>query len=239
MQLEEFKQELLKVSKMANIDLKQKEIEEFYWYMGNLIEWNEKMNLTAIIEPKEIIIKHFIDSLTINKYMKEASIIIDVGTGAGFPGIPIKIVNPDKQITLLDSLNKRILFLENVIEELQLNKIEAIHNRAEEIGKNEKYREQYDVSVSRAVAPLNVLVEYLIPFVKLGGRSICMKGPKIEEELEQAKSAIQRLGGRIDKVDCFQLPNTQIERNIIVIEKIKNTPKEFPRKAGIPSKKPI
>lgn len=239
MQLEEFEKELLRSSKIVNIELQQREIEEFYCYMKSLIEWNKKMNLTAIIEPKEIIMKHFIDSLTINKYIKEANTIIDVGTGAGFPGIPIKIVSPDKKITLLDSLNKRIVFLENVIEELQLNKIETIHDRAEEMGRNENYREQYEVSVSRAVAPLNVLVEYLIPFVKVGGRSICMKGPKIEEELEQAKRAIEKLGGRIDKVDNFKLPNSEIERNIIIIEKVRNTPKEFPRKAGIPSKKPI
>lgn len=239
MKLEEFQEELFKLSKIVNINLQQEEIEKFYNYMKVLIEWNKKMNLTAIIEPKEIITKHFIDSLTINKYIKEEMTIIDVGTGAGFPGIPIKIVNPDNKITLLDSLNKRILFLETVIEELQLNKIELIHDRAEEMGKNENDREQYDVSVSRAVAPLNVLVEYLIPFVKVGGRSICMKGPKIEEELEQAKRAIEKLGGRIEKVDCFKLPNTEIERNIIIIEKIKRTPNEFPRKAGIPSKKPI
>lgn len=239
MEIKEFEQEIFNLAEKIGIQLKSKEIELFCSYMKNLLEWNTKINLTAITEQKEIILKHFIDSLTIHSYIEEKNTIMDVGTGAGFPGIPIKIIKKDCNITLLDSLNKRIMFLRDSIDKLGLEHIEAVHARAEEVGREVKYREKYDIVVSRAVAPLNILVEYLIPFVKVGGKVICMKGPKIEEELKQAQKAINQLGGTIDKIDNLKLPDTEIERNIILIKKWKNTPKEYPRKAGIPSKNPI
>ena len=204
-----------------------------------LIEWNEKINLTAITEPNEIIKKHFIDSLTILPYINENNKVIDIGTGAGFPGIPIKIANSNSEITLLDSLNKRLIFIEEVIKVLELKNIGTIHGRAEDFGKDKKYREQYDIATSRAVAPLNVLSEYLLPFVKVGGCCLCMKGSNIEEEISQSKKSIEILGGKIEKVDKFYLPESDIIRNIIIIKKLKNTPNQYPRKAGVPSKNPI
>lgn len=229
-------------AKMAeNIDEKisNEELEKFYQYMLILLEWNEKMNLTAITEPKEIILKHFIDSITINRYIKQANTLIDVGTGAGFPGIPLKIVNPEKEFVLLDSLGKRINFLKDVCEKLDINKISCIHGRAEELAIQQKYREKYDAVTSRAVAKLNVLLEYMLPFVKIGGVCICMKGPSIFEELEEAKGAIKILGGELEKVENLLLPASDIERNIIIIKKINNTPNKYPRKAGTPVKQPL
>ena len=207
--------------------------------MEMLIEWNKKINLTTIIEENEIILKHFIDSLTVMKYLKDEDKIIDVGTGAGFPGIPIAITNPSTEVTLLDSLNKRIVFLEDVVDKIDLQNIICIHGRAEEIGKNYQYREKYDLSISRAVANLTTLVEYLIPLVKIGGRCICMKGPDADEEIENAKYAIKELGGKIVEVNKFVLPESDIQRTIIIIEKVKQTPKKYPRKAGTPSKEPL
>ena len=221
------------------INLNNQQLEYFYKYMNLLIEWNEKINLTTITEPKEIIIKHFIDSLTVLKYINGANTIVDVGTGAGFPGIPLAIANENINITLVDSLNKRINFLNEVTEELKLRNIETLHSRAEEFGKNKKYRESYDISISRAVARLNVLVEYLLPAIKLGGKCICMKGPDCKEEIEEAKKAIEILGGTIETIEEFSLPGTDMQRTIIIINKIKNTPSKFPRKAGTPTKKPI
>lgn len=211
----------------------------FSKYMDLLLEWNEKINLTAITEKDEIILKHFIDSLTISKYIEKNQRLIDVGTGAGFPGIPLKIVKPDLNITLLDSLNKRVNFLNEVVQKLKFEKIEAIHGRAEELGRNKKYRESFDIATSRAVANLSTLLEYLMPFVKVGGICICMKGPNIEIELKEAKKAIDELGGKIDKIDKFCLPDTDIERNIIIIKKISKIKDKYPRKVGIPAKSPI
>ena len=173
------------------------------------------------------------------KYIKSEDKIIDIGTGAGFPGIPLKIINPDIHITLMDSLNKRINFLNDVIDKLSLKNIDAVHSRAEDLARNEKFREKYDIAVSRAVANLSTLSEYMLPFVKIGGKCICMKGPNIDEEVENAKGAISKLGGRIKSIDNFKLGNTENERNIIVIEKIAHTNPKFPRKAGLPSKEPL
>ena len=183
--------------------------------------------------------KHFIDSITIIPYINYKDNIIDVGTGAGFPGIPIKIAREDVKVTLLDSLNKRVNFLKEVISNLNLSNIQTIHGRAEDIGKNSNFREKFDVATSRAVAPLNILVEYLMPLVKKGGRCICMKGKDIKEELEISKKAINVLGGELEKVDEFYLPQSYIKRNIIIIRKMKDTPSKYPRKAGTPSKEPI
>lgn len=238
MEFEIFSEELENVAKQIEIELTKKQIEKFYNYMNLLLEWNEKINLTAIIEPREVILKHFVDSLTIAKYIKDDEKLIDVGTGAGFPGIPLSIVKENTDIVLLDSLNKRINFLEEVKENLKLENITTIHGRAEEFGKNKKEREIYDIATSRAVAPLNILLEYLLPLVKIGGKAICMKGSNIEE-IENAKNALEILGGKIEKIEEITLPNSDIKRNIIIVKKVKNTPSKYPRKPGTPSKEPI
>ena len=222
-----------------NIEISDNQLKKFDKYMELLLEWNEKINLTAIVEPDEVKIKHFLDSLTVLKYINDEDKVIDIGTGAGFPGIPLKIMKSNTKITLLDSLNKRINFLNIVIEELGLKNIEAIHGRAEEFARNKLYREKYDVAVSRAVANLSTLTEYMLPFVKVGGRCICMKGANVKEELDKAKNAIQELGGKIEKIDNFYLSNNDNERNIIIIKKVKETKSKYPRKAGIPSKEPL
>ena len=233
----EFNNSLIEKANSIGIEISQKQAEQFYKYMELLLEWNEKMNLTAITEPEEVILKHFIDSLTIIPYLKEADTVLDIGTGAGFPGIPLKILEENKKFTLLDSLNKRIIFLQTIINELELKNIQAIHGRAEEFVSKE--RETYNIVTSRAVARLNVLLEYMLPFVKIGGRCICMKSFEIEEELKEAKKAIEILGGEIEKIDEITLPSTDIKRKIVVIKKVKNTPSKYPRKAGTPAKEPI
>ena len=197
------------------------------------------MNLTAITDPKEIILKHFVDSLTIAKYVKEDKSIIDMGTGAGFPGIPIKIYRKDVKVVLADSLNKRIKFLDEVIDKLKLENVETIHCRAEELGKNKQYREKFDYATSRAVANLSTLSEYLMPFVKLNGKCIFMKTIEVEEELEKAKKAIKTLGGKVEKVDKFEIPESDLGRSIIIVKKEKITPSKFPRKPGTPAKEPL
>ena len=239
MEKEEFKKTITFLAKEIDIEFNEEQVEKFYKYMQLLLEWNEKINLTAITNPKEIILKHFIDSLTILKYIKKGANVIDVGTGAGFPGIPLKILRDDINLTLLDSLNKRINFLKLVIDELKLKNVDTIHGRAEEIGKNKRYRESFDISFSRAVANLSTLSEYLIPLVKIGGISISMKGAEIKEEIEKSKKAITLLGGNINKIDFFELPQSDIKRNLIIIEKERSTPAKFPRKPGLPSKEPI
>ena len=239
MKLEEFTKIFNNYLEKSNLILTGEKIEKFYSYMNLLIEWNKKINLTAIIEPKEIILKHFIDSLTILKYIKNNETIIDVGTGAGFPGIPLKIVRDDLKITLADSLNKRINFLNEVISKLDLKNIDAIHTRAEELGKNKKYREKFDVATSRAVANMSTLSEYLIPFIKVEGKCICMKSSDIDTEIENAKNAINILGCKIESKDKFNLPNSDLGRSVIILKKVKNTPSKFPRKAGTPAKEPI
>lgn len=239
MNIEEFSKELTKLASKIEIELSLDEIEKLYKFMNLLLEWNEKINLTAITEPEDIILKHFVDSITIKKYIKSENKVLDMGTGAGFPGIPLKIISSDTNFTLVDSLNKRIIFLNEVCDKLKLDKIENIHSRAEELAKNKKYREQYDIVTSRAVARLVSLVEYMLPFVKVGGRCICMKGSNVDEELIEAKKAINVLGGEIEKVDKFLLPNSDIERNIVIIKKIKNTSSKYPRKPGTATKQPI
>ncbi len=233
-----FSQELKEKAKKIDIILEEKQVEQFYKYMNLLLEWNEKINLTAITEPKEIILKHFIDSLTIQKYIKEEQKVIDVGTGAGFPGIPISIIKNETKITLLDSLNKRINFLNEIVSSLQLKNIKTVHARVEEFAKNKKERESYDIATSRAVAPLNILLEYLLPLVKVGGYCICMKGSSIDE-IKEAENALKILGGEIEKIENINLPDSDIQRNIIVVKKVKQTPLKYPRKPGTPSKEPI
>ena len=241
MNFTEFKNELNLGLGKLNIFLEEEQINQFYKYMNILIEWNKNINLTAITDPKEVILKHFIDSIYVLKNIEISSnsSVIDIGTGAGFPGIPLKIVRKDLNVTLLDSLNKRIMFLDNVINNLGLKDISTIHGRAEEMGKNKKYREMFDYAISRAVANLAVLSEYMIPFVKLGGKSICMKGGNIKEELENSQKALGILGGNLIHVEEFNLLDTDIKRSLIIIEKCKITPIKYPRKPGTPVKEPL
>ena len=239
MELNQFKELMKENLKELKLELSDLQLEQFYNYMNILIEWNKFMNLTGITEPEEVITKHFIDSLTVfDKIDKNAS-IIDVGTGAGFPGIPIKIAFPESKIVLLDSLNKRIKFLNEVIEKLELRDIETIHGRAEEYGRDKKYREKYDIAIARAVAPLNILLEYLMPFTKVNGKCLCMKGSSSEEEIENSKNAIKVLGGELVKTEEFYIPNTDIKRRIVQVNKNKETNNKYPRKAGTPSKEPL
>lgn len=234
-----FSKRIKELSNEIGILLKEEQVEKFYIYMQLLIEWNEKVNLTAIVEPEEIILKHFIDSMTIAENINKNAKIIDVGTGAGFPGIPLKIIREDLEVCLLDSLNKRINFLNEVISKLKLENIEASHGRAEELGRNKKYREKFDYATSRAVANLSTLSEYLLPFVKENGYCISMKGSNVEEELEQGKKAISILGGEMKQIEKFQLPQSDINRCIIIINKVKSTPAKYPRRPGTPAKEPI
>ncbi len=235
----EFSKIIHEYSNEIGVSLNEKQVNQFYNYMKLLLQWNEKMNLTAITEPEQIILKHFIDSMTISKYIEDGAKLIDVGTGAGFPGIPVKIIREDIEVTLLDSLNKRINFLKEVISQLELTKIESVHFRVEEFGKNKSYRESFDCATSRAVANLSTLVEYLIPLLKVDGFCISMKGPNIESEIQESKNAILLLGGKVERVEKFQLPRSDMDRNVVVIRKVKHTPAKFPRKPGMPSKEPI
>ena len=221
------------------MDIDNVSAEKFAVYMELLREWNEKINLTAITDEEGILVKHFFDSCSISEFVDNNSKIIDVGTGAGFPGLPLKIVNDTLNLTLVDSLNKRINFLNEVKNKLGLKNVETVHGRAEDIGIDNKYREKYDFAVSRAVAELRILVEYLLPLVKVDGKVIAMKGPNIDEEVENAKKAVKLLGGEIERIESFRLGNTDNERTVIIIKKIKNTESKYPRKAGIPRKNPL
>ena len=232
----ETKNKFIDLANKIKIELDDDKIKRFSNYMNMLLRWNEKINLTAITEEYEIVLKHFIDSLSVIKYIDSGN-IIDVGTGAGFPGIPIAILQKESKITLLDSLNKRIQFLNEVINKLELKNVTTVHSRAEDFGRENK--EKYDIAISRAVANLSTLVEYIIPFVKVGGKCICMKGSNIDEEIKNANFAIKELGGKIINIEKFELPNSDIKRTVIIIEKVNRTPIKYPRKAGIPLKKPL
>ena len=223
------------------IELSDYQLKQFYDYYELLIEWNEKINLTAITDFNEVLKKHFLDSISLVKAvpLNDSFTLIDIGTGAGFPGIPIKIAFPNIKVTLLDSLNKRVIFLEEVISKLGLTEIEAIHGRAEDFAKEGMLRESYDYSVSRAVANLSSLCEFCLPYVKVGGKFISYKSEKAKEEMQTSKNAIDVLGGNIFACENFLLPGTDMERNFVVIEKISPTPLKYPRKAGTPIKKPL
>lgn len=236
MNFDEFKSNFVEFVWQYKTKLNEEQLKKFYNYMNLLNEWNKKINLTAIIEPKDVIEKHFVDSLTAMDFINDKSKIIDIGTGAGFPGIPLKIANNTLEITLLDSLQKRVNFLNVVINDLNLSDIYAVHSRAEDFISNN--RESFDIAISRAVANISTLSEYLLPYVKVGGTAIFMKGPNIKEELENGKKAIKLLGGKVEEVNNFTLGKNN-ERNIIIVRKISNTPTKFPRKAGKPAKNPI
>lgn len=222
------------------ISLSEKQMNQFLSFYELLVEWNKVMNLTGITEFQDVVQKHFLDSLTLVKACQLSNqTVIDVGTGAGFPGIPLKIVFPELEITLLDSLSKRINFLDTVIDKLDLDKIEAIHGRAEDFAQKTFYREKFDLCVSRAVSNMTTLSEYCLPFVKIGGSFISYKSEKLTEELKDAKNAISILGGMVtDQVELV-LPASDIYRNLLVIKKEKSTPGKYPRKAGFPGKDPI
>lgn len=227
--------------KKFSITLEKRQVCQFLKYYELLLQWNSFMNLTGITEFSEVMKKHFTDSLSLAGYqdLSKINTLIDVGTGAGFPGIPLKIAFPHLKVTLLDSLNKRINFLNEVIRELELTEIEAVHGRAEDFARPEKLREKYDLSVSRAVANLSTLSEYCIPFVKKGGIFAAYKSEKGAEELTAAKKAVNLLGGKIIEKKDFALPDSDMSRTIILIQKEKETPKKFPRKVGLPSKEPL
>lgn len=234
-------EQLKKKAEILGISLTEQQCQEFQKYYEYLIEKNKVMNLTGITEKEEVIDKHFIDSLglAVKMDLTKPLTVLDLGTGAGFPGIPLKIAFPNLTITLLDSLNKRIKFLDEVIDLLGLTGIETIHGRAEDYAKPGKLREQFDLCVSRAVANLSSLSEYCIPYVKEGGYFVPYKSGNIDEELKKAGHAIGMLGGKVESVEEFQIPGTDIERTFVKIKKRKATPKRFPRKAGMPSKDPL
>lgn len=232
---------LLKGLQEWNITLNETQQEQFEKYYDLLVEWNSFMNLTGITEYEEVLTKHFLDSIALaqNFDVKAGMTLMDMGTGAGFPGLPLKIVFPELKITLVDSLNKRINFLNEVINQLNLKDIVAIHGRAEELARKAEHREQYDLVVSRAVAKTASLAEFCIPYVKNGGYFVPYKSGTVEEELEEAKKAIHVLGGKLERCESFQVPNSDLSRTLIYIKKIRETPKAYPRAGGKPLKSPI
>ena len=238
MDFKEFEVFFEKELKKNNLNVKKESYIKFYNYMKKVLDWNTKINVTAVRDEENFIIKHFIDSLMINKYIEGKLKVIDIGTGAGFPGIPIKLYNEDLQITLIDSINKKLNVIRDSIIGLGLNNIDVIHSRAEDLAVKAEYREMFDVSTTRAVSNLSTILEYMMPFIKVGGRAVCMKGPNYQEELENARTAIKLLGGQVKVIENFNI-NTEYERNIIVIKKIKETPKKFPRSGNKPLKEPI
>lgn len=235
------KELLLAGAEELGINLSAQQIEELLAYKDIVVEVNQSMNLTSITEDRDFIVKHFLDSFTIGKAIDFTKVyrVLDMGTGAGFPGVPLKVLYPNISFVLADSLNKRIQFLKDTTEKIGLSKIDCIHGRAEDLGQDPKYRESFDVVVSRAVANLAVLAEYCIPFLKVNGTFLCLKGPNYEEELKESKKALRLLGGEMQEIVEVKLPFSDIVHYILVIKKTKQTPTKFPRKPGKPTKSPI
>lgn len=236
-----FIEALRKAANECQIELTEAQMAAYAHYYHLLIEWNEKINLTAITEPEAVAVKHIIDSLSCfdPNIIKPGARLIDVGTGAGFPGLPLKIFQDDLQLTLLDSLNKRVKFLTQVAQDLQLGQVDVIHSRAEDGAREKKHRETYDIAVSRAVARLNVLNELCLPFVRIGGYFIALKGAQYQAEVEEAKKSIAVLGGNLEKIMPVKLPGLEDVRAVIYIKKVKKTPLSYPRKPGTPEKSPL
>lgn len=224
-----------------NIEATDNIIDQFVKYREILVEYNKVMNLTAITEERDVFIKHFLDSAAVfeTDYIKDNIKVIDVGTGAGFPGIPFKICKPSIELTLLDSLNKRINFLKEVCQSIGFDDVEYVHARAEDAGQNKEYREKFDIATARAVANLPVLLELCMPFVKKGGLFICLKGPNAKKEIEDAKNAMKILNVNLLEVINVELPDQELKHNILVFKKMENTSKKYPRKAGTPNKNPL
>lgn len=235
------KEQFAEALSARGIELSERQREQFDGYYRLLVEWNEKMNLTAITEEEQVYNKHFYDSITPAFYFPfdQVEKVADIGGGAGFPSIPLKIVFPHLHMTIIDSLNKRMNFLQHVADELGLENLYSVHGRAEDRGQEPQYRQAFDLVVARAVARLNVLSEYCLPFARVGGHFIALKGADISPELNEAKKAIKTLGGKTKQVETFQLMEDAGERNIVIMEKVENTPKGYPRKAGTPAKKPL
>ena len=232
---------LKKSFEAMNIENSQELIEKFRIYMEGVLEWNEKVNLTTITDPDEFVIKHFIDSIICTNYPEyiNAAKIIDIETGAGFPGVPLAITSPDKNFVLVDSLNKRLKIIDELCQRADIKNVVTLHARAEELAKNKAHRERYDLCVSRAVANMSVLAEYCLPFIKVGGFLMAYKGPDAENEVIEAEHALSLLGGRAVEIRNGNLKEFGIEHKVVVIKKVKNTPSKFPRKAGTPAKEPL
>ena len=216
-------------------------VNKYQQYMEGVLDWNEKVNLTNITDPQEFVIKHFIDSIICVDYpeFEEASRIIDVGTGGGFPGVPLAIAAPDKEFILMDSLNKRLKIIDELCGQIGINNVTTVHARAEELAKNKAHREQYDLCVSRAVANMATLAEYCLPFIRVGGCLMAYKGPDAEKEVEEARKALYLLGGQVEEIREGNLKEFGIDHKVVIIKKVKNTPSKFPRKAGTPAKEPL
>ncbi len=230
---------LINGASKLNIELTETKANQFMTYMDMLIQTNKSLNLTAITEPHEVVTKHFLDSMTVCPFIPKGASVIDVGCGAGFPGIPAKIAREDISLTLLDSLAKRLNFIDSVLKECDISGAKCVHARAEDGGRDKAHREKYDIALSRAVANMAVLCEYCLPYVKVGGLFLALKGPAAAEELSAAEKAIKTLGSEIVEVAEVTVPFTDLLHKIVVVKKVKPCPKEFPRKAGTPSKKPI
>lgn len=232
---------LLESAQALGIALSEAQTDQFMQYLSLLLEWNEKMNLTAITDPVEVVQKHFIDCISVLPHLdlQGGETMIDVGTGAGFPGVPLKIASPALQVTLLDALQKRLTFLDTLTQSLDLYDVTLVHSRAEDGGQNPDLREQFDLCVSRAVANLAVLLEYCLPFVKVGGKLAALKGPDAAQEIEQAQNALQILGGKVTAVIPITIPQTDLQHQLVLVEKVAPTPQRYPRKAGKISKKPL
>lgn len=239
MNFDEFKDKFIKELSILNndINLSDDVLKNFYDYMNGIISWNDKINVTAIVDPDEFIVKHFIDSITINEIVENKGKLLDIGTGAGFPGVPIKLLNDKLSVTLIDAVNKKLNVIRDVSKDMNIDNLEIIHSRAEDLARDKNYREQYDYVTTRAVSNLSTILEYMIPFLKVNGIAICMKGPNYKEEIEDAKNTFKVLGIKLKEVKKYVFEGQ--ERNVLIIEKLKKTDEKFPRGGGKPLKEPL